>query len=83
MQYDRVVFNLPGTNLFFHNGRVQNPELDIYVTDAVGFVQSVVVAVRQWLVTVAENQTVQINLQNVVQIRPQGNELFRGIPIIS
>jgi hypothetical protein len=80
MGYGRVVFSLPGTGIFLHNNIVN----DALKLDVGQFCRDMVQAARRWFASKQNDPTVQANLPNLVQLRPQGLAPYIvGMPLIA
>jgi hypothetical protein len=85
-QYDRLVFTLPGRNMYDEcvsrdNAGIPGSALQL---DLVTFCERMTIAARRFLAETATNPVVQQNLNNLVRYRPNGiAPHFMGTPVIA
>ena len=79
LQYGRVVFTLPHSNIMVTNCKVG----DAYVTDLVGFCSRMTDSVRAWFASKQNDPTVQGNLSRLIQYRDDAlPQLMAGVPAV-
>lgn len=80
MQYDRVVFTMPGAPAVLHNNFINGAlNLDIEL-----FCQDMIDTVRDWYNAQQNNPNVKSNLPHLVRYRPKGLAPYVvGMPVIA